>query len=177
MNWIKKHPVITIVFIIFFLIIIGNGSSLDNKNVENKKIEKIKTTANSKQNSTTTIITISPNITKNPTKQILQKKEEIFLNHSELLKLKEKVLGKNYKMILYLEQMPLNTDADFITLADKNDLNNILIRCYMNKYDLEDLDGKAAQKGILKSYKLNVNFKKFNRELNIYEASCNLLYD
>lgn len=177
-NWLKKHPIITTVFIVFFFIIIGASSS--DKNIKNKKevnkLKKVETTASLKQKPTTTI-TKPPTTVKTPTKQILQKRDENFLSHNELLNLKEKALEKTYKMILYLEQAPIETTADFMTLNNPNDSNNILIRCYMNKYDLEKLDGGSAQKGIYKSYKLKVGFKKFNSQLNFYEAGCGLFND
>lgn len=176
-NWAKKHPIIT-GLIIFFLIILITPSQNNYKKIK----EKIEVTTNFLKPSPTPSLvptfTYTPpkkTIQVSPTNRISQKKEDNFLSHNELLNLKEKVIGKKYKMILYLEQMPMNTDADFMTLKDPNDSKNILIRCFMNKYDLEKLDGESAQIGIYKSYKLNVSFKKFNSGLNVYEADCNLL--
>lgn len=175
-NSIKKHPIITTILIVFFFIIIGASSS--GKNIKNKKevnrLDKIDNTTGLKQNPTT-IITSLPTTTKTLTNQIVLKKEENFLSHNELLNLKEKAIGKNYKMTLYLEQMPTKFDADFMTLSDPDDSNNILIRCFMDKNNLEKLNGKESQKGIYKSYKLYVSFKKFNSQLNVYEANCSLL--
>ncbi len=45
-----------------------------------------------------------------------------------------------------------------MTLNNPNDLNNILIRCFMNKDDLEKLYGDEAPKGVHKSYKPDVGF-------------------
>ncbi len=97
------------------------------------------------------------------------------LTHDELAKLKEKVLGKTFIMTLYLEQMPIETDADFMTLPDADAPDNLLIRCYMSPEDLAMLDGESAQKRIYKPYTLEVNFSDFTEAFNFFKANCKLL--
>lgn len=122
----------------------------------------------------------SPAIQAQPSKEPEEITLDKYLTHEELLSVTkdnpENIIGKTYEMSLYLEQQPTNISAEFITQADTNDINTILITCNMQSNDLEKLDGESAQKAIYtKTYPIRVNFKEFNNSAGPYfKADCNL---
>ena len=122
----------------------------------------------------------TPTIIDEPSKEPEVRMPDRSLTHEELLNISQNnpdnVMGKTFEMDLYLEQQPTSVSAEFITQADTNDVNTILITCNMNSGDLDKLDGASAQKAIYdKTYKTEVTFKEFNNSAGpYYKADCAL---
>jgi hypothetical protein len=120
-----------------------------------------------------------------PTTALPSKEQEVaipneFLTHEQLLNISqndpEKVLGKSFEMDLYLEQQPTSVSAEFITQADTNNVNTILITCNLSPDDLNKLDGASAQKGVYnKTYKAEVTFREYEASFGPYfKGDCAL---
>lgn len=101
------------------------------------------------------------------------------LTHETLLEIAksrpDEVINNTYEMVLYLEQEPSSTQAEFMSQADDNSADTLLVTCDMSTEDLGKLDGESAQKRDYKPYDLSVMFTKYHSDAGLYyEAECEI---